>query len=849
MIRLTLAGIVLAVFPLAQPLPDIPGRPTPVSTVPMAQAPDSLRVVLAEILFAPAAGDTAFVELANVGERPADLAAMVLRIDTLVLPLPRLATPFAPGVRVVVVFDGRGTVEGNVVHAGPGFGLRAEGGVVTLLANGGLVLDQVAWGDAPGALVPTTGGLAMPRVERGSAFSRPPGAHRPGATTDWVVIPRDQVSPGRVNTLPAVVQLLPMNGAILDSSSAELSWYSVPGAARYRVQLAGDSAFTQPLLDQVVEVPSVPSGTRTPGEYWWRVQAIPAEGPPAPWSRPSRIEFGGGPPGRDGDGTDADGSAPRRAGPRAGGDEAGSRAPVKLEVPFLWQRKDSPMLLLESQQQGGLRTASRLPPVPHAWNRDHVTLDRRDPADNMNCGLASLAMVNHYYGGDLTQDRIGYEVFGPNIVKYQAMAMAVGIVQQGVGVLRERAPGPERDLNYGYGLWDEQFVSAAAYALGVRPGAGSGYVPPNQIWTLVVAEIDAGRPLVGRTCCHAFVIRGYESRNGRRLLHVNDPWVGQYAFDLDAGQPPLGQVRAIFAFPRPATATRLEAGLMQDSDRDGVLDFDETERFRTDPNNRDSDADDVPDRQDIESGVYESQSGLGYAFSPSSSSWGRDYDADGIATELDPDSDAGGCQDGEEDRNFDGERNGAETDNFTPADDFCGALQGSVSYLIAAVSTDASQRTELNERGVIQVRLLPESPGSPRYEDAGSTWSYQGYARLEIFLGPNCVLWGHNVARGTGPFTQEGAEIGATRGDDGTLALGATASVPGETASAGCGPGGGTGSLERTLNFPDCTGMLQPARPGAPPGTTYRFECTTKPDLGPGWTVTEFYARGSVRVP
>ena len=28
-----------------------------------------------------------------------------------------------------------------------------------------------------------------------------------------------------------------------------------------------------------------------------------------------------------------------------------------------------------------------------------------------NCAIAMVAMVNHYYGGDLSQDRIGYEIF------------------------------------------------------------------------------------------------------------------------------------------------------------------------------------------------------------------------------------------------------------------------------------------------------------------------------------------------------------------------------------------------------------------------------------------------------
>ena len=80
----------------------------------------------------------------------------------------------------------------------------------------------------------------------------------------------------------------------------------------------------------------------------------------------------------------------------------------------------------------------------HAWNTDHVTHDRGDPSDNMNCALASAAMVNRYFGGSLSQDRIGYEI------------------------LQGDAAGPETDLNYGRGLSAGEIVDALSFALGGR---------------------------------------------------------------------------------------------------------------------------------------------------------------------------------------------------------------------------------------------------------------------------------------------------------------------------------------------------------------------------------------------
>jgi hypothetical protein len=339
----TTLPIVAGAFTLALSAPSLPLPAT--AGRPAAQAPDTARVVLAEVLFSPAAGDTAFVELANVGSRPADLTAFVLRVDTLDLPLPRLATPFDPGTRILIRFDGQGTTEGSVIHAVAGVVLEPTGGAVALLANDDRVLDRIAWGTADGAIMPAQGGFVPSRMTPGSSFGRPPGANQPGSSSDWVVYLPDQVSPGRPNPLPPVAQLMPLDGAILPASSATLSWYPVAGATRYRIQLAKDTSFAPPLLDQTVEQPSVSTGQLAPGVYRWRVQALGADRVAARWSRPGRLEL----------------ERPASGGQGRG---MGGAAPVTLNVPYFTQHKDSPMLLLESQQSGGPQTAGRSPTAP-----------------------------------------------------------------------------------------------------------------------------------------------------------------------------------------------------------------------------------------------------------------------------------------------------------------------------------------------------------------------------------------------------------------------------------------------------------------------------------------------------
>jgi hypothetical protein len=285
------------------------------------------------------------------------------------------------------------------------------------------------------------------------------------------------------------------------------------------------------------------------------------------------------------------------------------------------ERKDTRMLCLEGCPLAG----------PDAWDIEHAD---RSAHDSDRCLRAGISMIVAYYGGNLSEDRLSYYAYA----EYPKDEL------------------PEHDLGHGKGLRNISAKDLLEWAL-----IGSNVVRLTGKPDFVTIEyyIDSNHPILrdhGES--HMItVIDGYDEEG--QMVHVIDPLTGteskiQYEdLDVFVVWVPLGD---------NITARSDEPTIWMDSDGDGIVDFDEINRFHTDPLNPDTDGDGIDDKTEIRSYTFLIDDSF-----DSLDVRKPDADGDGLRAELDPDSDNDGFADGLEDLNHNGKIDPGETDPFDPS--------------------------------------------------------------------------------------------------------------------------------------------------------------------------------------
>lgn len=347
------------------------------------------------------------------------------------------------------------------------------------------------------------------------------------------------------------------------------------------------------------------------------------------------------------------------------------------------------------------------------WNKLFPKIDfwngKVNYAVHNRCWLTMAQMINHYKGGNVSSDEILYYVRS-------------GFSDTSFG-------GPVETMlavNYALGMtaWDNITYTALLDAY-----RGSGAIPSVDGWTVgtptlhtIMNVIEAGNILgvsqlnAGNKGGHSMVLNGYKiDSNGDVYIHLlNTDNMGTaewryyctitslgsdvivstvlngigHLIDLIPGVQISGNT--FFTFYEPplyASGRSANASVFADNDNDGIVDFDEIERFGTEPLNDDSDGDKKNDYEEI----YDFMRCMGGSEYTSKS----DIDGDGLLAARDPDSDGDGYCDDQEIAYEDGNPHSCEGFNASIHPDDSLPKCANYDYSLAIL---AKERLALNDR-------------------------------------------------------------------------------------------------------------------------------------------------------
>jgi len=615
------------------------------------------RITINEVMAIAEPGGAEWVELFNPGLNPMVLAGLELcDEDGNVYVIPSALPMVPPGAFVLVRFDGLGSDVDDynfgddlaVLHSPAGMvDIYEDGGDQCALYRGGertmdSIVDFVAWGDSPGGdddiaelaglwiddsfagpVEAAPGGTAL--VEGGSIGLYPP--YDCDAPSCWETYLPFETTPGSGNRVPWPRPVSPPDGVTVLDARIPFGWYVIPDADCYTLQADDDSQFRSPAADVEVTEPNHLSAPLAAGTYYWRVRAEGAEAASA-WS--SIRSF-----------TVVD------VGTHATGDIRVTQVVTRdLGIAAIRQHKDTGMLCLGGCPENGNTR----------WDAEHTGFNAHD---RWYCTRASIAMAAKHFGGNLSQDYISYYAYGKG--------------------------EPEGDLGHEMGLWPnaaKRAIEAHGFVLKWAMGDVAVTTIPGADLTAerVKTYINANRPLVVVDTgppLHTCVIDGYTTITQAGKTRFGVHWI-------DPGN--ATETKYLFPFPYNLTRVHVPAAnsrgrsdpdedgdgtpdTKDNSDADGMVDFDERHRFKTVHTNVDTDDDCVRDKDDVR----------GYVFDLNGRYSKRKGDlsgADALRKELDPDNDNGGRVDGDEDANRNGHTcdklgrcDGSDTSNFRWRDD------------------------------------------------------------------------------------------------------------------------------------------------------------------------------------
>ena len=278
-----------------------------------------------------------------------------------------------------------------------------------------------------------------------------------------------------------------------------------------------------------------------------------------------------------------------------------------------------------------------------------------------NCARAVISMMLSFYGKRLSQDRIAYYM--------EEERASVGNAL------------PEGDLAHDKGMqYSEDTGGDETIALEWALNEKILFIHGSPEFKDIKGWLDENRPIMIRRTnylgikdnFHISLIDAYRIKpDGKVEIHILDPLLRpekspnqgwrKYPIPVPMSTDKIQIIEGVWVGPVSAPDAREdEKSIWTDSDGDGVMDFDEQNRFYTGVFDPDSDDDGVNDKNDIREYIFNTQNE--YAKKDA------DLDKDGLRKELDNDNDNDLALDGCEDGNRNGryEPTLGETSNFNP---------------------------------------------------------------------------------------------------------------------------------------------------------------------------------------
>ena len=242
-----------------------------------------------------------------------------------------------------------------------------------------------------------------------------------------------------------------------------------------------------------------------------------------------------------------------------------------LDIPIIKARRDTRMLNLLYGSQS----------YKFSWDKPNLDVAEYEPTEDGRCWVVAIEVMNHLYGGNLTQDEIAYKM-----------------------KLVEGDPLLSPFFNEG-NRFDDLDPTTLIYPKGNLGAALMwalhtdvlNYSKGTPSYATVKNAIDHDKPVFVGTSGHAMVIYGYAG--------TADNYAFYYAFIDNNGHisNSLNVDAKIIEYSIPeVTYGDVEMSdnrVHLDSDNDGITDFEEIERFLTNPYSVDSDNDGIEDKREI----------------------------------------------------------------------------------------------------------------------------------------------------------------------------------------------------------------------------------------------------------